>query len=96
MPENEIHLEEHVLVVPRTLLEKAGIFQGLQYKMEGYSDILTDPKHHSFRRRKEVETDPAFSGINTTLRQLLARCGRTYIDIRRESSRHHVRRRVAP
>ena len=63
MPENEIHLEEHVLVVPRTLLEKAGIFQGLQYKMEGYSDILTDPKHHSFRRRKEVETDPAWKQI---------------------------------
>ncbi len=63
MPENEKHLEEHVLVVPRALLEKAGMFQGLQYKMEGYSDILTDPKHHSFRRRKEVETDPSWKQI---------------------------------
>jgi predicted NUDIX family phosphoesterase len=57
MPEIDNYMEEHVLVVPRTLLEKAGMFQGLQYKMEGYSGILTDPKNHSFRKRKEVETD---------------------------------------
>ena len=53
MSENESHLEEHVLVIQRKLLEEIGIFQGLMFDMEKYRDILQNPKRHSFRKRNE-------------------------------------------
>ena len=55
--------QEDVLVVPRTLLERAGIFQGFCGDTAGYLPLLLDPQHSSWRPRASVEEDPSFKQL---------------------------------
>ena len=52
--------QEDVLVVPRSLLERAGIFQGFCGDTASYLPLLLDPQHTSWRPRASVEEDPSF------------------------------------
>jgi predicted NUDIX family phosphoesterase len=54
----EKHLEEHVLVYPTSLLEQAGMFQGLSFDLKRYSSLISNPTYHSYLQRKVAETDP--------------------------------------
>ena len=60
--------QEDVLVVPRSLLERAGIFQGFCGDTASYLPLLLDPRHTSWRPRASVEEDPSF-------KQLIPYCG---------------------
>ena len=55
--------QEDVLVVPRTLLERAGIFQGFCGDTASYLPLLLDPRHTSWRPRASVEEDPSFKQL---------------------------------
>ncbi|MFM9194986.1 MAG: phosphoesterase [Planctomycetia bacterium] len=55
--------QEDVLVVPRSLLERAGIFQGFCGDTAGYLPLLLDPTHTSWRPRASVEEDPSFKQL---------------------------------
>lgn len=59
--------EEHVLVVPRTLLERIGMFQGFCGTPDRYVSELLDPAHTFYRPRSSVEDDPS-------LKQLIPYC----------------------
>ena len=55
--------QEDVLVVPRAVLEGAGMFQGFQPDTAAYLPSLLDPRHTSWRRRATVEDDPSFKQL---------------------------------
>jgi len=55
--------QEDVLVVPRTVLERAGMFQGFQADVAAYLPLLLDPRHTSWRPRAAVEEDPSFKQL---------------------------------
>ena len=55
--------QEDVLVVPRSLLERAGIFQGFCGDTASYLPLLLDPRHTSWRPRASVEDDPSFKQL---------------------------------
>jgi predicted NUDIX family phosphoesterase len=55
--------QEDVLVVPRSLLERAGIFQGFCGDTAAYLPLLLDPRHTSWRPRASVEEDPSFKQL---------------------------------
>jgi predicted NUDIX family phosphoesterase len=59
--------QEDVLVVPRTLFEKVGAFQGFCGDTTAYLTALLDPAHTSWRPRATVEDDPS-------LKQLIPYC----------------------
>jgi len=50
--------DEHVLVVPRPLLDALGSFQGLEYAVDRYLPVLLDPANNYFLQRDEAEHDP--------------------------------------
>jgi predicted NUDIX family phosphoesterase len=60
---DEKYLEEHVLVFPTKLLNQIGIFQGLSFELDKYSDIIHNPKNHLFIKRKEAETSPDYKQL---------------------------------
>lgn len=62
MPD-EKYLEEHVLVFPTSHLDQIGIFQGLSFELDKFTDILHNPQKHMFLRRKEAESNPAFKQL---------------------------------
>jgi predicted NUDIX family phosphoesterase len=49
--------------VPRSLLERAGIFQGFCGDTAAYLPLLLDPRHTSWRPRASVEEDPSFKQL---------------------------------
>ena len=49
---------EHVLVVPRPLLDQLGSFQGLNFDVDRYLPVLLDPANNFFLQRDEAEHDP--------------------------------------
>ncbi len=55
--------DEQVLVVPRTLFERAGAFQGFCGDPAAYLPLLLDPAHTSWRPRASVEEDPSFKQL---------------------------------
>jgi predicted NUDIX family phosphoesterase len=54
---------ENVLVFPRPLFEKLGIFQGFSAEVERYLPTILDPKNNSFMARAQAETNPAFKQV---------------------------------
>jgi predicted NUDIX family phosphoesterase len=59
--------QEDVLVVPRSLFDRVGAFQGFCGDTESYLAALLDPAHTSWRPRATVEDDPS-------LKQLIPYC----------------------
>jgi hypothetical protein len=55
--------DEHVLVVPRALFDRAGAFQGFCGDTAAYLPLLLDPTHTSWRPRASVEDDPSFKQL---------------------------------
>lgn len=55
--------DEHVLVVPRAVFERAGSFQGFCGDTAAYLPLLLDPTHTSWRPRASVEEDPSFKQL---------------------------------
>jgi predicted NUDIX family phosphoesterase len=54
---------ENVLVFPRPLFEKLGIFQGFSAEVDRYLPAILDPKNNSFLARANAETNPGFKQI---------------------------------
>jgi predicted NUDIX family phosphoesterase len=50
---------EHVLVVPRPILDELGSFQGLNFDVDRYLPVLLDPANNYFLQRDEAEHDPS-------------------------------------
>jgi predicted NUDIX family phosphoesterase len=55
--------DEKVLVFPRSLFERLGVFQGFSAEVGRYLPAILDPKNNSFQPRARAETDPAFKQI---------------------------------
>ena len=55
--------EEDVLVVPRSVLEQAGLFQGFCRDVEKYLPILLDPNQTRWMPREKAEEDPSFKQL---------------------------------
>ncbi|MFN0128349.1 MAG: hypothetical protein ACKV19_16875 [Verrucomicrobiales bacterium] len=51
--------DEHVLVVPRPVLDQLGSFQGLVFEVDRYLPVLLDPANNYFLQRDEAEHDPS-------------------------------------
>jgi predicted NUDIX family phosphoesterase len=60
---DEKYLEEYVLVFPTQLLGQIGAFQGISLELDRYLSIILNPKNHSFIKRKDAETNPAFKQL---------------------------------
>jgi predicted NUDIX family phosphoesterase len=60
---DEKYLEEHVLVFETQLLKQIGMFQGLSFELDKYLDIVLNPKNHTFTKRKEAESNPAYKQL---------------------------------
>lgn len=55
--------EEYILVFKTALLEKLGIFQGINLEVDKYLDAVLDPANNLFKPRQKVENDPTFKQI---------------------------------
>jgi predicted NUDIX family phosphoesterase len=55
--------EEMILVVRRELLEKLGLWHGLNFDVERYLPVLLARENNFFMPRSAAETDPAFKQI---------------------------------
>jgi len=55
--------DENVLVFPRSLFERLGVFQGFSSEVDRYLPAILDQKNNSFQPRARAETDPAFKQI---------------------------------
>ncbi|MEP6809799.1 MAG: hypothetical protein ABI992_06115 [Chthoniobacterales bacterium] len=55
--------EENVLVVPRSLFDELGSFQGLNFEPEKYLPSLLARGNNFFKPRAAAETDPAWKQI---------------------------------
>ena len=56
-------MEEQVLVVERKLVEKQGLFHGLQFDVKPYLDILFAPNALRFMPRSQAEKDPTYKQL---------------------------------
>jgi predicted NUDIX family phosphoesterase len=55
--------QEDVLVVPRSLLEQVGMFQGFCEAIDRYLPILLDPRQTRWMPRSAAEEDPSFKQL---------------------------------
>ena len=55
--------QEDVLVVPRSLLEQAGMFQGFCSEVDRYLSQLLDPSQTRWMPRAAAEEDPSFKQL---------------------------------
>jgi predicted NUDIX family phosphoesterase len=55
--------EENVLVFPRSLFERLGVFQGFSADIDRYLPTILDKRNNSFQPRTRAETDPTFKQI---------------------------------
>ncbi len=55
--------EEMILVVKRSLLDRLGSFQGLQFEVGKYLPTLLAREHNRFMPRSEAESDPTHKQI---------------------------------
>ncbi|MFZ4116692.1 MAG: hypothetical protein ACOYK6_08255 [Chthoniobacterales bacterium] len=74
--------QEKVLVIPRSLFEDLGSFQGLQPNIEKYLPCFLDPANHSFLERAKAEEDPSFKQI---IPYIVITCGDRILHYRRGS-----------
>jgi predicted NUDIX family phosphoesterase len=65
-------LDERVLVVPSTELDRLGRFQGFSPEAERYLSALLLPELMEYRPRSEVENDPGYKQI---IPYVVFRCG---------------------
>jgi len=54
---------EEILVVPRTLFDALGAFQGIQTDVARYLEAILDPANNFFMDRAEAEEDPSHKQI---------------------------------
>jgi predicted NUDIX family phosphoesterase len=54
---------ENILVVPRTLFDRLGAFEGLAFDVDHYLPALLDPAHNLFLPRPEAEEDPSYKQL---------------------------------
>ena len=54
---------EEILVIPRSLFDELGSFQGIETDVDRYLDAILDPKNNFFMYRGEAEEDPSFKQI---------------------------------
>ena len=54
---------ENVLVFPRSVFERLGVFQGFSTNVDHYLPTILDPKNNSFLSRALAETNPDFKQI---------------------------------
>ncbi|TAG09537.1 MAG: hypothetical protein EAZ42_06590 [Verrucomicrobia bacterium] len=75
---------EQVLVVPRALLEKIGIFDGIRVEqVDAAVTELLDPKNHFFMDRGAAEEDPSFKQL---IPYCIFRCGHRVLHYTRGKS----------
>jgi predicted NUDIX family phosphoesterase len=55
--------DEQVLVFPRSLFEKLGVFQGFNPEVNRYLQDILDPSKNRFMPRSQAETDPDFKQV---------------------------------
>jgi predicted NUDIX family phosphoesterase len=55
--------DEKVLVFPRSLFERIGVFQGFSAEVDRYLPTILDKKNNSFQPRAQAETNPGFKQI---------------------------------
>jgi predicted NUDIX family phosphoesterase len=55
--------EEMILVVPRSLLDGLGAFQGLSFEVDRYLPAFLDRRNNRFIARSAAENDPSFKQI---------------------------------
>lgn len=55
--------EERVLCFPRELLEKLGLFQGLNLEVEKYLPVVTSASHMLYLNRSEAEHDKRYKQL---------------------------------
>ena len=55
--------DENVLVFPRSLFERLGVFQGFSAEVDRYLPTILDKKNNSFQPRAQAETNPDFKQI---------------------------------
>jgi predicted NUDIX family phosphoesterase len=61
--QDEKYLEEYVLAFPTQLLDKIGTFEGVSFDLDKYLHVILDPKNHTFIKRKDAESNPAFKQL---------------------------------
>lgn len=72
--------QEQVLVVPRSLFETLGSFQGLRSKIDHYLESFFKPENHLFLSRAEAEENPDFKQI---IPYIVVTCGDRILHYRR-------------
>lgn len=87
---------EEVLVVPRSVLEEVGAFEGIRTEgIEGAMEQLLDPERHFFMDRAEAEDDPSHKQL---IPYCIIRCGNRILNYTRGKSggesRLHAQRSV--
>jgi predicted NUDIX family phosphoesterase len=55
--------DEKVLVFPRSVFERLGVFQGFSIEVSRYLPTILDPKNNRFMPRDDAETNPNFKQI---------------------------------
>jgi predicted NUDIX family phosphoesterase len=55
--------DENVLVFPRSIFERLGVFQGFRTDVDRYLPTILDPRNNSFLSRAQAETNPSFKQI---------------------------------
>jgi predicted NUDIX family phosphoesterase len=55
--------DENVLVFPRSLFERLGVFQGFSTEVDRYLPEILEKKNNSFQPRAQAETNPNFKQI---------------------------------
>ena len=63
MSKNAKYKGEEILVVPRSLFDELGAFEGFNSDWSHYLDTLLDPKNNFFMDRAEAEDDPSHKQI---------------------------------
>ena len=54
---------EEILVIPRSLFDELGSFQGIETDVDRYLDAILDPKNNFFMDRGAAEEDPGFKQL---------------------------------
>ena len=78
--QDEKYLEEYVLAFQTKLLEQIGAFQGVSFELDKYLDIILSPKNHTFIKRKDAESNPAYKQL---IPYALLQCGENMFVYRR-------------
>jgi predicted NUDIX family phosphoesterase len=55
--------DEKVLVFPRSVFDRLGVFQGFSADVNRYLPTILDPRENSFKSRAQAEIDPGFKQI---------------------------------